>query len=92
MQSVWNYLDKQFTGMISLSHNDEANKSARIGYWMGREVRRRGICSQAFDQVIEKARGLRLTSVSSTISKTNHASISIWEKRNAARMEISKRR
>ena len=76
-------------GMISLSHIKLEKGTGQIGYWMGSDHRNKGICSQAFELVIQKAHELGLHTVSSTISVENRPSRAIWEKHDARVIPIS---
>lgn len=85
------YHDNQITGMISLSHHNQKEKTARVGYWVGNDFRRKGIASKAFAAIIGKARTLGIERLSSKIDKTNYPSLSIWNKYKIKREEISKK-
>lgn len=83
------FQNRQIVGMISLSHRDAKTKTARIGYWIGSDFRRKGIATEAFAKVITKAQEMGIASLSSRINKTNQASISIWNKFKPNSTEIS---
>lgn len=70
-------------GMISLSHIDKLNMSANIGYWIASSEWGKGIGTQAFNQMLDYARRLKLRKVSATIAKENLASIKIWQRHGA---------
>ncbi|MBN2857954.1 MAG: GNAT family N-acetyltransferase, partial [Candidatus Delongbacteria bacterium] len=72
----------EFAGMISLSHIDMEKKSARVGYWVGSEYRKRGICSKAFELILNEAEIKGIKEVRSNIDKNNEYSLKIWDKYN----------
>jgi len=83
------FRNNEITGMISLSHQNVKEGTARIGYWIGTAYRRKRIASDAFAEVLSKARKMGFTTVCSKIDKTNHASISIWKKYKPKIKEVS---
>lgn len=83
------FRNNEIAGMISLSHQNEEERTARIGYWIGTAYRRKRIASDAFAEVLSNAQKKGFATVSSKIDKTNHASISIWEKYEPKTKEIS---
>jgi ribosomal-protein-alanine N-acetyltransferase len=70
-------------GMISLSHINTGNKTARIGYWAGSLYWNKGFVGEAFEQILKIAKKNNIKSVSCTIQKENQASKKIWQKYNA---------
>jgi len=66
-------------GTISLSHIDNKQKTARIGYWIGSSFRRYGYCSKAFGLVLAEAKYRGLKKVNATILNNNAPSKKIWE-------------
>jgi len=83
------FRNNDITGLISLSHQNKDERTARIGYWIGTAYRRKRIASEAFSEVLSKAHEMGITTLSAKIDKTNHASISIWDKYNVKTKEIS---
>ena len=67
-------------GMISLSHQDIINHTARIGYWLGSAYWDKGYGSKAFQLILDHAKKREFKCVSSTISKDDIASKTIWDK------------
>ncbi len=67
-------------GSISLSHINNEEKTARIGYWIGGNYRSQGYCSAAFRLVVVKAAELGITKLFSTIAEDNLNSKAIWDK------------
>jgi RimJ/RimL family protein N-acetyltransferase len=65
-------------GMISLSHIDECERSARIGYWLSSAYWRKGYGSEAFALTLLLALRMKITKISSNIPKKNIASLRIW--------------
>lgn len=83
------FRNNEITGMISLSHQNPKERTASVGYWIGSSFRRKGIATEAFASIVPKAREMGIESLSSKIDKTNHASISIWNKYDTDTKEIS---
>ncbi len=83
------FLNSRITGMISLSHYNAKSKTARAGYWIETEFRRKGVATKAFERVVKIAQERGITLLSAKIDKTNYASIAIWEKYEAKKTEIS---
>ena len=79
-------------GTISLSHIDETNRTAGIGYWLGSAYWGRGYCSAAFDLTLTLAQRLNIRQVSSKIEKTNQASRRIWLRRGGVEHVLSETR
>jgi len=67
-------------GMISLSYQDVINHTARIGYWIGSTYWNKGYGSKAFQLTLDHAKKRKFKCVSSTISKDDIASKTIWDK------------
>lgn len=70
----------ELAGMISLSHIDLENKSARTGYWIGSEFRNKRICTEAFRLILGLAKSKGIEVLESDIDKDNISSLKIWEK------------
>ncbi len=71
---------KKSIGMISISHIDKSNMSARCGYWLLSEYRGRGYTTEAFSQIVEIATGMKLKELHSSINMGNKASLAIWKR------------
>jgi ribosomal-protein-alanine N-acetyltransferase len=67
-------------GTISLSHQDIAEKKARIGCWISSRYWNNGYTSQAFCQLLDYAKGKGIKQCSAKIKEDNLASKRIWEK------------
>ena len=65
-------------GTISLSHINECESSARIGYWLGSAYWKKGYGSEAFALTLLLALRMKITLITSNISKDNFASLRIW--------------
>lgn len=76
-------LGKKAIGMISLSHQNLLQHTARIGYWLGSIYWHKGYASKAFHLILEKAKEREFEAVSSMIKKENIASKKIWDKYGA---------
>ncbi len=76
-------------GTISLSHRRAADRTARIGYWIGSRHRGQGICKRAFALALAQAESEGIASVSATIASGNRASRRIWEHHGAVGSEAS---
>jgi ribosomal-protein-alanine N-acetyltransferase len=76
-------LEKKAIGMISLSHQDIVNHTARIGYWLGSRYWNMGYTSKAFQLILDLAKRKRLQYVCSTVKEDNIASRKIWERYGA---------
>jgi len=61
---------------------DLANKKARVGYWVGSELRNRGIGKEAFELILSIAKSKGIEVLESDIDKSNLFSIKIWEDYN----------
>ena len=72
--------DNEFAGLISLSHIDLVNKSARVGYLVGSRFRNKGIASKAFEALLKIAKSKGIFEVQSDIDKDNEYSLRIWDK------------
>jgi [ribosomal protein S5]-alanine N-acetyltransferase len=70
-------------GLISLSHINHKDHTAKIGYWITSKYWNRGYTSLAFKQVLNLAREMNITHVSCSISKNNKESKAIWQKFDA---------
>jgi len=70
-------------GMISLSHVDEATRTARCGYFIESSCRGQGYTTEAFGLVVSLARRLGLKSLSATVAADNTASLRIWLRHDA---------
>jgi ribosomal-protein-alanine N-acetyltransferase len=70
-------------GMISLSHQDSLQHTARIGYWLGSAYWNKGYTSKAFQLILKKAKEREIESVFSVIKKESTASKKIWDKYGA---------
>lgn len=66
-------------GTISLSHRSPDGTSAKIGYWIGTEYRRKGYCSKAFRKVLQFAANEDIKTVSGTVAADNIPSRRLWE-------------
>ncbi len=73
-------LENKAIGIISLSHQDTINHTARIGYWIGSAYWNKGYTSQAFRLMLDQTKRKGIKYISSTIEKENIASIKIWDK------------
>lgn len=67
-------------GTISLSHRNPETRSARIGYWVGSRHRRRGVATAAMAEVLARAAGEGIVSVSATVAVDNRPSRRLWER------------
>jgi ribosomal-protein-alanine N-acetyltransferase len=76
-------LGKKAIGLISLSHQDTINHTARIGYWIGSTYWNKGYTSKAFQLVLDQAKIRKIKYASSTIKRDNIASKKIWDKYGA---------
>lgn len=76
-------LNNSSIGMISLSHQDLNQNTARIGYWICSKYWGEGRTSIAFKQLLQVARNKRIDIVSASIKVDNLASRRIWEKNGA---------
>jgi len=76
-------LRKKAIGLISLSHQDTINHTARIGYWIGSTYWNKGYTSKAFQLVLDQAKIREIKYVFSTIRRDNIASRKIWDKYGA---------
>ena len=76
-------LGKKAIGLISLSHQDTINHTARIGYWIGSTYWNKGYTSKAFQLVLDQAKKRGIEYVSTAIEKNNIASRKIWDKHGA---------
>ena len=72
--------DRTTVGTISLSHINNEEKTARIGYWIGSSYRSRGYCSIAFGLVANKAVEMGISKLISTIAEENINSKRVWDK------------
>lgn len=77
------FVESTAIGMISLSHQDQLNHKADIGYWIGSNYWGKGYTSKAFAQILDFAISKGIRYVSSTIKEDNIASRRIWEKYGA---------
>jgi ribosomal-protein-alanine N-acetyltransferase len=75
--------EKKAIGMISLSHQEIVNHTARIGYWLGSRYWNKGYASKAFQLILELAKRKGLKHVSSAVREDNIVSRKIWEKYGA---------
>lgn len=66
-------------GTISLSHINDRERTARIGYWMGSDHWHHGYCSEAFRLVLDQAVARGLQKITASIEDSNAASIRIYE-------------
>jgi [ribosomal protein S5]-alanine N-acetyltransferase len=82
--------DSSVVGLISLSHQNRNDNSARIGYWLSSKYWNRGICSIAFDKVITNGRHMGFKTFRAKVPRDNVASLRIWKKRNAQIVEDGK--
>ncbi len=69
--------DGEAAGMITLTSSKDGR--GRCGYWVGTRYRGRGLCSEAFAEIVETAHDLGLASLNGTVSKDNDCSMRIWE-------------
>lgn len=76
-------LDGCTIGSISLSHQDNENKSARIGYWISSAYWGRGYTTKAFHLVLLLAQERNIVRVTASIQEDNIASRRIWESAGA---------
>lgn len=76
-------IDKKAIGTISLSHQDVAQRTAQIGYWIGSQYWNKGYTTKAFRGVLLLAKKKGFEYVFSTIEKNNIASLRLWEKHHA---------
>ncbi len=74
-------------GIISLSHINKEQKTARIGYWIGSRYRSKGYCTRAFQLVINEAVNRGITKLTSTIAEDNVHSRGIWDKLGGCTVE-----
>lgn len=74
-------------GSISLSHIDPENKTAQIGYWLSSNHWGKGYGSLAFALMLEEARSIGISTVTSTIKKDNSPSKVLWSKHGAEFIE-----
>ena len=81
------YTDRP-VGEISLSHQTTEHKAC-IGYWLASQEWQKGIASEAFRQVIEKARGLGFNDLSATVDQKNIASLRLWSRYNALQEPVA---
>jgi len=79
-------------GLISLGHINSEEKTARIGYWIASENRAKGICSMAFDEILQIARERGIREVSASVRNDNVPSKKIWQKRGAIGQPITEER
>ena len=70
-------------GMISLSHIDDMNHSARVGYWVASECWGQGVATRAFACLISLAREHDIRILISHIDSENTASRKIWKRYDA---------
>jgi len=73
-------LGEKAIGMISLSHQDEVNRTAQIGYWMGSAYWNKGYGSKAFKLILDHAKEREFKYVSSTMRKGDIATKKLWDK------------
>lgn len=78
-------------GSISLSHIKEDERIAQVGYWIGSNYWNKGYTTQAFAQILDLARKLKIKLVTCSIKKDNFASKIIWQKFNAVFEEDDER-
>ena len=73
--------DGKVMGLIGLSNVNERDKKAVIGYWLGKEHRRKGILSEAEKAVLNFAfYKLKLSKISGRVDTDNKASIKLFKK------------
>ena len=77
-------LDDAAIGMISLSHINNQDKKAKIGYWITSKYWSQGHASDAFKQTLNIAKETGIKFISCSIPKDNKASKKIWEKFGAS--------
>ena len=75
--------DGKAMGLISLSHIDDLDRSACIGYWIGSAVRGKGHTSEAFRLILEFAKVNGIRSVRATVDQENQPSLRIWRRYHA---------
>jgi len=75
--------ENEVVGLISLSHKNINLKKARIGYWICSKEWKKGICSIAFDEILELGKKEGYKIFEANIPKGNIASIKIWIKNGA---------
>ena len=76
-------VDGQALGTISLSNINEAEHTARIGYWLASDHWGEGYTSQAFALALWLARMLGIHRVFAWVDKDNAASLRIWRRYEA---------
>jgi len=76
-------------GLISLSHVNAKERSARIGYWTASSYRGRGYTKEAFCLMLQLARREGIRTVSAKIDKANLSSLRIWRHYGAAEQEVA---
>jgi len=76
-------LSHKAIGTISLGHINEAENIAEVGYWIGSSYWNNGYTTEAFDQIMDLARELKIKLITASIKKDNIASKIIWEKFNS---------
>ena len=69
--------DNKSIGTISLSHIK--NITARIGYWLASDFWNLGLCTRAFDKVLDIAKSKNIYVVGCKIPKDNKISLRIWQ-------------
>ena len=79
-------LEEKAIGMISLSHQDIVNHTARIGYWLGSKYWNKGYASKAFQLILDLAKRKGLQYVCSTVKEVDVASRKIWAGYGAQRV------
>lgn len=73
--------EKKVIGMISLIRVDKENKKAEIGYWMGKNYRRKGLVSESEKAILEFGfKKLKLNKIYGFCITKNKGSIKLFKK------------
>ncbi|MCK5449862.1 GNAT family N-acetyltransferase [Candidatus Pacearchaeota archaeon] len=71
----------EIIGMMNLYHINHINKKAKIGYWIGKDYRRKGFVSEALKSIIDFAFSKEnLNKISAKVIATNIESNNLLEK------------
>ncbi len=71
---------KEFIGILSLYDVSKPDKKAKIGYWIGKNYRKRGYAKEAISEIISYAfKELNLNKISAKTMIDNKASIALLE-------------
>jgi len=83
--------EKKVVGMVNLYDIDYNSRKCKIGYWIGKEYRRKGYTEEACKAIIQSAfKKLKMHKISATTLTDNYSSNKLLKKLGFKRLATSK--